>query len=93
VSRICSEEDRSQDTSREALDYLEHQVPDYPFDPGLDGDLITELMTSYPNLDLLEEVKTFRWCTRRREPLRPSENPRDSLRQWLVSSAAMVRDL
>ena len=92
VSRLCTEKG-SQDISLEALDYLEHQVPDYPFDRGLDRELITELITSYPNLDLLEEVKTFRWCSRRREPLRPTENPRDSLRQWLISSAAMVRDL
>lgn len=90
VSRICGEGTKAGDATRSALDYLEHQVPDYPFDRGLDGALITELVTSFPSLDLLEEVKTFRWCSHR-EPLTRTANPRATLRQWIIRGAEGMR--
>ena len=71
---------------RDVLDYLEHQVPDYPFDRRLDCEFITELMADFPGLDVLEEVKTFRWGSRK-EPLSQMVNPRAALRRWIMGIA------
>ncbi|MGH9460272.1 MAG: PilZ domain-containing protein, partial [Vicinamibacteria bacterium] len=90
VSRICGDGGKAGEATGSALDYLEHQVPNYPFDRHLDGALITELMTSFPNLDVLEEVKTFRWCSHR-EPVTRMANPRATLREWIFSGAAGLR--
>jgi hypothetical protein len=89
VSRICGDIGKVGEAAGSALDYLEHQVPDYPFDRRLDGALITELMTSFPNLDVLEEMKTFRWS--HREPVTRMANPRATLREWILSGAAGLR--
>lgn len=43
------------------LDYLQHRMPAYPFDAALDKDFVEELLADFPRVDLLEEVKAFRW--------------------------------
>jgi hypothetical protein len=89
VSRICSDIGKVGEAAGSALDYLEHQVPNYPFDRELDGRLMAELVTSFPRLDLLEEVKTFRWCTSR-ESLTRTPDARATLRRWILNSAALT---
>ena len=89
VSRIYDERSWTDDAMRDVLDYLEHQVPDYPFDRRLDCEFITELMADFSGLDILEEVKTFRWSSRK-EPVSQMENPRAALRRWIVGSAEGV---
>jgi hypothetical protein len=43
------------------LDYLQHCMPAYPFDQALDKDFVDELFADFSHVDLLEEVKAFRW--------------------------------
>jgi hypothetical protein len=69
----------------ESLEYLEYRIPDYPFDPGLDKLFVAELLADFPDLDLLEEIKTFRW-NYNNNPIAEGSNPRVALRRW-VSSA------
>lgn len=92
VSRIYDERSWTDDAMRDVLDYLEHQVPDYPFDRRLDCEFITELMADFPGLDVLEETKTFRWGARK-EPLSQMDSPRAALRRWIVSSAQRMSEL
>jgi len=69
----------------ESLEYLEYRIPNYPFDPGLDKVFVAELLADFPDLDLLEEIKTFRW-NYDNHPIAWDSNPRVALRRW-VSSA------
>lgn len=91
VSRIYNERSRNDEVTKATLDYLEYQVPNYPFDRELDCEFITELQSDFPNLDILEEVKTFRWCSRK-ESFARMGNLRAALRRWIVSSARGVRE-
>ncbi len=68
------------------LEYLENQIPDYPFSRKLDGVFVEELLVDFPNLDILEEVKTFRWHYDN-DPVARVLNPRASLRRWVSSSS------
>jgi len=47
--------------TQSVLDYLQHRMPAYPFDAALDKDFVDELLADFPHVDLLEEVKAFRW--------------------------------
>jgi hypothetical protein len=73
----------------ESLEYLEYRIPDYPFDPGVDKLFIAELLSDFPDVDLLEEIKTFRWSYDN-NPIAGGSNPRVALRRW-VSSANTSR--
>jgi hypothetical protein len=85
VSKIYDERSWRDDTTRAILDYLKHQIPGYPFDRRLDCEFITELMADFPGLDILEEVKTFRWH-HDRGPASRVTSPRAALRRWIASS-------
>jgi len=84
VSRIYDERSWNDDTTRAILEYLEHLVPNYPFNRRLDCEFITELMVDFPGLDVLEEVKTFRWYYDS-EPASQAGNPRAALRRWIAN--------
>ena len=43
------------------LDYLEHLLPGYPFLTATDTLFVEELQRDFPHLDILKEIKTFRW--------------------------------
>ena len=43
------------------LAYLQEQLPDYPYRADLDAAFIAELAADFPDLDILEEIKSFRW--------------------------------
>lgn len=58
------------------------RIPDYPFDPSIDQDFIEELLEDFAALDVLEEVKAFRWFNDNR-PVAKSKHVRLSLRRWL----------
>lgn len=64
------------------LDYLEHRMPDYPFDPDLDRDFLAEIIDDFDQLDLLEELKAFRWY-HDNQPGKRFRNLRIALRRWL----------
>lgn len=65
------------------LDYLASQLPNYPFDPDIDRDFVHELLDDFDHLDLLEEIKTFRWYHDNQPALR-YKNLRVALRRWLT---------
>lgn len=64
------------------LDYLQHQFPNYPFNPRLDTDFIVELAGDFQDLNLLEQIKTFRWYYD--DDLSNVGNPRAALRRWMA---------
>ncbi len=64
------------------LNYLEHSFSKYPFDPKLDTPFILELAGDFERLDLLEQVKTFRWYYN--DDLAHLGNPRAALRRWMA---------
>jgi hypothetical protein len=85
VTKLYEERSWGDDATRATLEYLEHQVSGYPFDRKLDCEFIVELMADFPGIDILEEVKTFRWHYDG-QPVCPFTNPRAALRRWLVGN-------
>lgn len=85
VAKIYEERSWGDETTRATLEYLEHQVPGYPFARKLDCEFIVELMADFPEVDILEEVKTFRWHYAG-QPVSQFTNPRSALRRWLAGS-------
>lgn len=66
------------------LTYLQHRMPSYPFDAELDGDFVRELVDDFVEVDILEEVKGFRWYySQRASSLR---SIRLALRRWLANA-------
>ena len=43
------------------LAYLQELLPGYPYRADLDAAFIGELAADFPDLDILEEIKSFRW--------------------------------
>lgn len=68
------------------LDYLENHLPTYPFDPDLDIPFVHELLADFPAVDVLEQLKTFRWYYDN-DPLAHVKKPRLKLRRWIASAA------
>lgn len=66
----------------DVLNYLEHQFPSYPFNPRLDTPFVTELAADFQDLNLLEQIKTFRWYYD--DDLSKIGNPRAALRRWMA---------
>jgi hypothetical protein len=64
------------------LDYLQHQLPDYPFDSALDPAFVAELTSDFDDVDILEQIKTFRWYYDN-QPVARVKNIRLALRRWI----------
>ena len=71
------------------LDYLRDELPGYCFDDNIDTPFVGELLTDFPELDILEEVKLFRWC--RNNPFSETSNQRVALRRWIARAARRSR--
>ncbi len=71
--------------SQSVLDYLEHDFQAYPFHKALDSLFVLELLRDFPHLDLLEEIKTFRWYFDDQLPSK-RRTLRASLRRWIARS-------
>lgn len=69
-------------SSTTILDYLEHRLQGYPFDPKVDLDFVEELVDDFPTLDILEQIKVWRWYYNGHPPLQ--RQPRAALRRWLA---------
>lgn len=59
-------------------------VPDYPFAEDLDRPLVAELMHDFPEIDLIDQIKAWRWY-RVDNPAR-LKNPRGALRRWMAKA-------
>ena len=65
------------------LDYLEHELPGYPFNAPVDGLFVEELVNDFEHLDVLEQIKAFRWF-HDNAPCSRVKSPRLALRRWLA---------
>jgi hypothetical protein len=72
------------------LDYLRDELPGYCFEDNVDTPFIRELLADFPETDILEEIKLFRWC-RNNEPFSETTNQRVTLRRWISRAAARRR--
>jgi hypothetical protein len=70
---------------RQVLDYLDQKLPGYPFNPDVDRPFVEELLGDFPDIDILEEVKTFRWYYEN-QPLARVRSPRVALRRWIAKA-------
>lgn len=77
--------DAPDDTTAHILDYLEQHLPAYPFRRHVDRPFVEELVTDFPQVDLLEQIKAFRWYYDN-EPFARLRQPRLALRRWLVNA-------
>ena len=79
---------RRQATSTEVaavLAYLRDRLPAYPFDAKTDQDFVEELVEDFGGLDVLEEIKSFRWFNDS-QPVSNLRRVRLALRRWIANS-------
>ncbi len=69
------------------LNYLAERLPGYPFDENVDGPFVDELLDDFPLLDILEQIKRFRWY-HANQSLALARNPRGALRRWISRTHA-----
>ena len=68
------------------LAYLQEQLPGYPYRADLDAAFIGELAADSPDVDILEEIKSFRWYYDNASLARV-KNIRVALRRWIANAA------
>ena len=56
-------------------------IPDYPFSEEIDRPLLAELMQDFPEVDLIDQLKAWRWY--RVDNPTKLKNPRGALRRWM----------
>lgn len=69
--------------------YLQ-RIPGYPFDPEIDSDFVLELADDFPGVDLLEQIKAFRWHHDGR-PAHHFKSVRPAIRRWLSAAQRFDR--
>ncbi len=74
-------------TTENILSYLRDRLPAYPFDERIEPAFVEELVEDFHEMDILEEIKVFRWYYDN-EPASRCKNVRLSLRRWLARSNA-----
>jgi hypothetical protein len=67
------------------LAYLECQLPGFPFDSTIDAPFVHELVTDFPYVDILEQLKAFRWY-HDNQPLTHAKKPRLKIRRWIAGA-------
>jgi hypothetical protein len=72
-----------ENVSAEALMAYLERIPGYGFEPRIDADFVEELLEDFAVLDVLEEVKSFRWY-HDNQPAEHVKNVRLALRRWLA---------
>ena len=82
VADLIPEHTQPDPTATEILAYLEDRIPSYPFNPKIDNDIVNELVHDFGHLEILEEIKAFRWYYDN-DPVAKVSNIRLSLRRWL----------
>ena len=66
------------------LFYLRDRLPGYPYDDSTDADFVGELLEDFPDTNVLEEIKAFRWY-HDNEPASRVGNLRIAIRRWLAN--------
>ncbi len=72
--------------ANDLLNYLQHHLTGYPFDPKIDRPFVEEMLNDFSHIDLLEEIKILRWY-HDNQPFRKQQHPRASLRRWIGGRA------
>ena len=67
------------------LSYLQHCLPAYPFDAKTDQDFVEELVADFGGVNVLEEIKNFRWFNDSK-PVSHLRSVRLALRRWIGNS-------
>jgi hypothetical protein len=67
----------------QVLSYLETSLPGYPYDDEIDSAFVGELLSDFTNIDILDEIKAFRWYHNNR-PAAHVSNIRLALRRWVA---------
>lgn len=67
------------------LEYLENEMPGWPFEPEIDDAFVAELLDDFTRCSVLEQVKLFRWYHDNRPP---TQRVRSSLRKWVAKAQA-----
>jgi len=67
----------------DVLLYLRDKLPGYTFQLDLDTEFVRELLDDFPDVDVLEEIKTFRWYYDRELG---KKNHRAAIRRWMANS-------
>lgn len=71
--------------AQQLLLYLQHHLTGYPFNPALDTPFVEELCSDFPDVDLLEETKAFRWYYDN-QPAARLPKLRVALRRWIANA-------
>ncbi len=71
--------------SESISEYLRRRLPGYPFNSELDADYVQELVDDFPDINILAEIKAFRWYYNNK-PFSGSRKPRVALRRWLENA-------
>lgn len=69
------------------LDYLQERFPGYPFHLDIDPDFVDELLDDFPGIDVLEQIKAFRWYHDNQAATR-LPNLRLAIRRWILKGRA-----
>jgi hypothetical protein len=77
---------RPETDAHRLLDYLAGDLPGWPYDAEVDQPFVDELVADFPDLDLVEETKLFRWYHDNRPPVH--HRPRLVLRRWIAKARA-----
>ena len=72
------------------LEYLQKNMPEYPFDSKLDRPFVEELISDFDHINILEEAKAFRWF-HDNQPAKRYRNLRLAIRRWLNNAWARDR--
>lgn len=67
----------------DVLVYLRDKLPGYNFQLALDTEFVRELLDDFPDVDVLEEIKTYRWYYDRELA---KKNHRPAIRRWIANS-------
>ena len=67
----------------DVLSYLREKLPGYPFQLALDALFVRELLEDFPDIDVLEEIKTYRWYY---DHELAKKNHRASIRRWMTNT-------
>jgi hypothetical protein len=66
------------------VDYLS-SLPGYPYNPEVDAAFSAELLADFPGVDVLEQIKAFRWH-HDGDPAKAFKSLRPAIRRWLTSA-------
>ena len=71
-------------TQQAIVDYLS-SLPGYPYNPEVDAAFSAELLADFPGVDVLEQIKAFRW-RHDGHPAKTFKSLRPAIRTWLTSA-------